>query len=278
MWHRNGRLFAANAVVMAVLITSSALAHGAIHERIRAVTDEIRRSPKNAELYLMRGELYRNHEEWTAAGADYDRAQKLNPKLSPVHLARGKMLFESKRLAPAKVELDRFLALAPKNTDGLLTRARIHHGLRRYPAAVQDYTRVIELHPDPGPEHYLARARAQAALGGAQVGAALSGLDEGMRRLGPIVSLESFAIDLELQRGHYDAALKRLDAIIAQAGRKETWQARRGDILMRAGRPTEAKEAYRSALDSIEKLPPGRRNAPATAKLQKDLQTRLARL
>lgn len=276
MRNRNGRLFAIDALLTAALITSSVLAHGAIHEQIRAVTETIRRDPKNAELYLKRGELYRNHSEWKAAAADYDRAQKLNPKLSDVRLARGKMLFESKRFAPAKVELDRFLTLSPKNADGFMTRARLHHSLRRYPEAVKDYTRAINLSPAPGPEHYLARARAQAAMGGAQIDRALEGLDQGMRRFGPIVSLETYAIDLELQRGSHDAALKRLDAIIAQAERKETWQARRGDILVRAGRPAEAKEAYLSALSSIEKLPPARRSAPATARLEKQLQTRLA--
>src|SRR5262245_7785095 len=68
------------------------LAHGDLHEQIAAATSQIEKNPKNAELYLKRGELHRAHEDWDAALADYERAAILNPKLIVVDLARGKVL------------------------------------------------------------------------------------------------------------------------------------------------------------------------------------------
>src|SRR2546429_3401664 len=44
------------------------------------------------------------------------------------------------------------------------------------------------------------RDRALAAEGGDHLDEALRGLDEGIKRLGPIVTLELYAIDLELDR------------------------------------------------------------------------------
>ena len=50
---------------------------------------------------------------------------------------------------------------------------------------------------------------------------ALRGLDEGINQLGPVVTLQLLAIDLELRRKSYDAALTRLDLIAAESERKE---------------------------------------------------------
>jgi len=54
------------------------------------------------------------------------------------------------------------------------------------------------------------RDRALAAEGGDHLDEALRGLDEGIKRLGPIVTLELYAIDLELAHKRYDSALESL--------------------------------------------------------------------
>ena len=54
------------------------------------------------------------------------------------------------------------------------------------------------------------RDRALAAESGDHLDEALRGLDEGIKRLGPIVTLELYAIDLELAHKRYDSALESL--------------------------------------------------------------------
>ena len=95
-----------------------------------------------------------------------------------------------------------------------------------------------------------------------------TGLDEGINKLGPLVTLELAAIDLELRRDNYDAALARLDVITAQSERKEMWLVRRGEILSAAGRSEEAREAFNAALTAIDSLPPARRQSKAITALQ----------
>ncbi len=97
----------------------------ACDEHIVAITAKIKRDPKNASLYLQRGELYRLHRNWTRAAADYDRASRLQPTLTIVDLARGQMLFESGRFQRAKLVLDRFLRQQPRHVEGLVTRGRV---------------------------------------------------------------------------------------------------------------------------------------------------------
>jgi tetratricopeptide (TPR) repeat protein len=181
-------------------------------------------------------------------------------------------------LEHARDALDRCLTLQPDDTQGLLERGRVRVELRQYAAAVEDFDRAIARLAAPRPEDFLDRARAQAAWGDAHRDEALRGLDEGMRRLGPLVTLQLFAIDLELAQQRWDAALARLETIAAQSDRKEAWLARRGEILEQAGRPAAAREAYEAARRVMAALPQHLRDHQATAELQARVQAGVARL
>jgi len=256
------------------LIPSFAHAHEGLHEQIVAITAKIKRDPKNASLYLQRGELHRLHRDWSRAAADYDHASRLQPSLVIVDLARGKMLLESRRFKPAKFVLDRFLSKQSDHVEGLVTRARVLAKLGVRLEAARDFTHALAIAPTPEPELYLERA--QVLAGSAEhLQEALRGLDEGIKRLGPLVTLELAAIDLELRRKNYDAALTRLDAITAQSERKEMWLVRRGEILKAAGREDEARQAFNAALVAIESLPPDRRQDRAIIALQQRARSAL---
>ena len=257
-----------------------AAAHGAIDEQITALTNRIKEDPQNAVLYLKRGELHRYHLDLDAAMADYERAARLDPTLAGVDLARGKTLLQAGSFSQANSALDRFLAKHPAHAEALATRARVLVVLGQRLAAAADYTRAIaaaESHGRPNLDYYLERARALAAEGGAHAAEALRGLDEGVRRLGPIIPLQLFAIELELAGQRYDAALARLDSLAAQSPRKEAWLAHRGDILAQAGRAVQARLAYERALAAIESLPARHRTTEATAKLEAQIRAALAR-
>jgi len=251
--------------VCLTLLSSFAFAHEGLHEQIAAITAKIKRDPKNASLYLQRGELHRLHRDWNRAAADYDRAARLQSNLAIVDVARGKMLFDSGRFQRAKLVLDRFLAHQPNHFDAVMTRARVLAKLGSTAAAVNDFTRAIAQSPDT--ELYLERAET-INRHGKHIDEALSGLDEGIKRLGPVVSLQLPAIELELRRQNYDGALSRLDLIAAQSERKEAWLVRRGEILKLAGRDEDARAAFNAALVAIESLPPARRQNKAVTALQ----------
>jgi len=97
---------------------------------------------------------------------------------------------------------------------------------------------------------------------------ALRGLEEGISKLGPVVTLQLAAIDLELRRKNFDGALVRLDQIAAQSQRKESWLVRRGEILKLAGRDEEARAAFNAALNAIESLPPAHRQSRSVSALE----------
>jgi predicted Zn-dependent protease len=272
-------LWAAATIFIALACSPVAvLAHGDLHGQILELTQRIEKEPGNPELYLARGELHRAHEEWDAAQADYDFAFALNPKLEVIDFVRGRLFLEANWPISAKIALDRFLSKQGNHVEALVTRARTLRKLESRVAAARDYTRAIQFTTESRPELYLERAQTLVAEGGPYIKEALQGLDEGIRKLGQLVTLELNAIDIEVTQKQYDGAITRLDAIAAKSPRKETWLARKGDILQLAGRTDDARTAFTAALQAMETLPPGRRNVPAMLELQQRIRDQLAKL
>ncbi len=248
-------------------------AHEGLHEQIAEVTKHIDQNPKNADLYIQRGELYREHREWKPALADYKRAANLDPELTVVDLCIGRLYLDQGLPELAKEPLDRFLQSKPDHPEALQVRARVLVKLGRPLEAVQDFSRA--LNTDARPELYLERAQALVAAGPEHAAEALDGLDEGIQNLGPIVTLELAAIDLELAARRYDSALLRLEAVANQSERKESWLFRRGEILEKAGRIEEARKAYSDAITAIDSLPDRARNTRTIEQLKTHIQERM---
>jgi predicted Zn-dependent protease len=252
-----------------------------VDEQIADVTRRIEADPNDATLFLRRGELHRIHRDWARAEADYARARRLDPALAAVDLGLGKMLLDAGRPAEAAKALDAYVERRADDPEGYAARARAHARAGDPLAAARDFTRAIDLHTGPSPprpEHYLGRARALAEAGPSHLDEAIRGLDEGLARLGPAVTLELAAIDLEIERGAWEAALARVERAAVRSGRKETWEARRGAILEASGRTAQARAAYARALAAMADLPPHRRGTPAMADLERDIRAALERL
>jgi len=260
-------LIARSLLVVGLLLPSFASAHGPLHEHIQRLTKEIEQFPDSADLYLQRGELHRHHQNWKSALADYTIAESLAPSLAMVDLCRGKLFLDAGDPKQAKAVLDCFLAKAPNDAEGLLTRGRALVQLGLHSPAADDFTRAIQNLEMPQPEFYYERSQALVAAG--RLIEALHGIDEGIARLGEIVTLQVYAIDLEIKLQCYDAALARVEKVASQSPRKEKWLARRGEILQMAGRDEEARQAFQAALREIESLSSRHRNTKAVIDLEK---------
>jgi hypothetical protein len=66
--------------------------------------------------------------------------------------------------------------------------------------------------------------------------------------------------------------------VAQRSPRKETWLARKAEVLQQAGRSNEAAQAYKAALMALQTLPPTRRNVPAMLELDKRIRRELQTL
>lgn len=270
----------AGAVILAhfALATGSGLhAHGDDQVLIQALTEEIARAPE-ADLYIRRGELYRHHQEWNLAEADFVAAARLQPGLAVVDYFRARTLLEAGAAEKARPFIERYVAKVPAEAEGWFLRGEIQAAGGDLAAGAADYATGIRHAPHPRPEHFIQRARLLAAATAGGPADALAALDAGIARLGPVISLVDYAIALEIERKDFEAALARIAVAMEHSPRRETWLVRRGDMLVKAGRPQEATEAYQAALGAIDELPPRYRDTVPIEKLARDARIALARL
>ena len=268
-------------LALAAILTSAAPqtvnAHGELLIRIGALTRQIQLATNNvAQLYLERAELNREHKDWEAAKSDYDRASQLDPKLAAIDFCRAKMLDESGQLEASRALLDKVVSRNPKDGEAFVSRARVLIKLNQSKPAVVDFRHGLELLRNPKPEYFLELAQVLTAE--KKTNDALRSLDSGIKKLGPVVLLQSYALDLEVGQKNIDPALARLNTIIERAERKENWLARRGDILLAAGRPAEAQKSFVESLAAIKILPTILQKAPPMQNLQSHIQTALDKI
>ena len=255
------------------LAATRASAHGDVHPRINEFTEQIKRSPTNALLYFQRAELYRMDGDYTNALADLNQVARLDRSLTRVDFLRGQVQLDAGQPQAAIAPLNRYLANQPPDAEAYTVRARVLVKLNRPAPAIDDFTQAIKLSSTPNPELFIERAAAWRTMGKPEE--AIRGLDEGIRRLGPIVTLQLPAVDAELALKRIDAALARIDSVMARLQRKETWYVRRAEILRSANREEEARKNYFAALEAIDRLPPAHRGTRMTLDLESRIRTAL---
>lgn len=254
-----------------------AAAHGPLRESLAQHDRRIAEQPRNPHLWIERAELQRMRRDFAAALRDLDRAERLLRADPNIALLRARVHLDAGHPAKALDAAARSIAREPRQPQAWFVRAQALASLGRHAAAAESYASGHALLDRPAPDTVLAQARAWRTAGaGHHLQAALNALDVAMAQLGPIVALQSEAIALEVALGNVDAALARLSTLSAHADRKETWLARRGDILRAAGRDDEALAAYREASQRLEALPSSLRNTPAMLSLRGSLQGHLS--
>lgn len=274
----NGRLplgLARFGLVAGIAGSLSLAAHGPLHEQIRALDDQLAASPTNAPLLVRRAELHRLDGTFSNAVADLATAGRIQPDLEALWWVRGRLHADTGQAAGAIEDFTRLIQRQPSLAGAFAERARAHEALGRLPEAAADYSEALRLLATPDPDLYLARARVERRRGPAHFAAALRGLDEGLDRLGPLVTLQLEAVDLEVALGRTDEAVRRLQVLAGRSARQEVWLVRQAEVLQAAGRPEEARQAWKDAARACLALPPRLRQSRATQELEKRIAAAL---
>ncbi len=254
---------------------STALGHGGLHEQILRMNERLREAPGDGSLYLRRAELHRLHRDFEAAWKDLDSADQFGGNEAESTLCRARIRFDQEQWAAVEETLAPLRAPAKVKKNAEILRAKALGKLGRWGEAAAAYVRGIELHSDPAPDLYLELSQCYLQHRDPTPHKALLALEDGLRRLGPIASLEQRAVELEIRLEQFDRALQRVDRLRAQATRQERWLAWRAGILLAAGRTPEAQHDYARALSAIENLSARQRHTRAVQSLESQVRTAL---
>ncbi len=260
-------------VALLCVALPSLFGHGDLGEAIEAVTQAIADSPQDAALFLRRAELHRLHEDWPAAEADYALAVKLQPTMRVVKFCRAEMRLAQGRENEALLLLDDFLATTPAHAGGRALRAGILENRGNWKKADTDLAVAVASSPE---SHYVTK-RAELLERHGQPAAAVRCLDDASHTRGRIPVLEQQALEIEERAGKADAALQRLDNLIANEPRRDIWLVRKAGLLEKAGRRNEAREAWVQADEAFQKLLPEKRELPINRELAAQIAAGKAR-
>ena len=235
-----------------VLCSLAAFAHGDLHDQIEKTTREIAGNPANAALYLKRGELHRLHREYAPAFSDYAQAERLDRAIAGVELGRARAFADQKQWAEAEAAITRYISRVPGNETALALRAEIRDNSNKPSAA--DWAAAIAASAEPRVDYYIALAEAHARYGAHSE--ALRAIDQGAAKLGPLVALRQWAIESLAKQRRWDEAIARIDTLIAESPRKESWLARKAELQKAAMQVERARETALAARGAIQQLPP----------------------
>ena len=265
--------------VLALLVLPAGVeklfAHEDLLAQIAVVNAELAVAPTNASLFLRRAELQRLHAEFATALADVAAAEKIRPDWPAAELLRAKIFWDEGKFPAALERVEKVLTPAPQFAEALVLRGQCRVKLGQV-CGLEDFSAALKLYPDPSPDLFLERARAQAAFG--KIPEAISGLDEGIARLGNVPALELAAMEYERSLANFDSALARVDKIVARYPIKEPWLALRGEILEQAGRTVAARETFQKILTGLETDSPLRRNSDYAQQLAARVRDGLQRV
>ena len=266
-------LRAALGLLGVAILVQAGWGHGDRNEHLAGLDAKIEANPDSIRNLLERAEAHRRLGHYDQSLADLDRVLAIAPDNRQVHYLRGLTHFDHGEFTKAEASLRRYIASKPDSPSGhtALAEALTHQG--RHFEAGDEYTHAIAVQPTPIPDHFIARAKAYRAAG--KLDLAVEGLDDGMSSLGPLVTLQRLAIEIELDRGNHAGAIARIDDVLAKAPRKETWLVRKGAILASAGHHEKAFDAFRLASAALESLPPRVRSSPAMIALRERIAIHL---
>jgi len=270
---------------------SPASAHPPLKDSLTAVENHLRSAPDDPRSLVARGEFRRVLGDHAGAEADFVAALALEPKPASTRLYRASLFLELGRPEDAIVDATSFLSSgstdATLRSAAFIIRARAHRETGDLTSALADLDQALALAHRPPPELFLERFdllqgwlpdRDPALPRSVRLYRLLEVLDEAMSLLGPTPALQLKAIGLEIQLGHVDQALGRLDTLRAQAERQDAWLEWRGEILLAAGRRREAAGAFAAALRSLDGHSTTRQAATATATRRLRLVKRVGEL
>lgn len=255
---------AALAAAVLGLAVPAAHGHGDGHEAIAALTTELEAKPGNAKLLFERASLYSTYAHWPEALADLDRVRTLEPAHEAEPTLRANILRRSGQPAEARGLQEAILKEHPQQALVRWDYAQTLAALNDTTAALRELDTLIAAAEHPQPDVIALRLRLAEKVDAA---AALTWLDGFLTKHALPVFAEE-ALRLELKLGRQEAALGRMDKMIAAAPRPEFLQLRKAELLTASGDKAGAAGSARAAQVSIARLPAHVRSTKACAALE----------
>lgn len=252
--------------------TSVAVAHPVHQQRIEILSAKITNEPQNSRYLLERGDVYLEENNWALAEADFLNAAKIDPSSgrSDFHFAK---LWQFRGDSQKSLQ---FLDDALKKDENLIAaklfRTKVFAARAEYNSAAEQLSQIISTTTSPLPDLFLKRDSYFAQDPSSSTQKRIEGLRQGTTLLGPLVVLVSKIVALETESGNFQQAIADIETLPLKLRKHPRWLVKKGHLLSKAGRKTDAKKVYLEANQRISAMPAQRQGTKAIRRLQIELE------
>ena len=237
-----------------LLVTSLVVsAHGDIHERINKLTAQIKEQPNNPELYLKRGQLYYQHQEYGNAEKDYLKVQQLAPDSAEVYYWKAVLYLDMERIDDGIVAAETCLKQRPNDVKALRTYAKLLLQANRPADAVKPFQKLIAFAEGTLPENYLELSAVFVQLDEDTL--AIAWLQKGIADLGPVFTLKDALLILYKDAGMYNEAIAEYTLLAQNSARKETYYYEIAELYLAQHNNEQAQTYLQKARIALQSLP-----------------------
>jgi len=220
-----------NLLKLTVLIVLSTLsvntfAHPDLMLQIESLDVQIKSSPRDAELLIKRGDLYRRHENYPAASKDFATVRRINPDNSLLDFYEGHLLFDSGDFEAAELHFGKHLANHPEHAKAWGLRGETSIGLKQPELAAAYFANAIVYAQSPSPALYRSQILSLVSIGQNSWDDASQVADQGLKHFGLEVSLLGLGIDIALASNQPVKARQYLETLPKALRTLTQWQSR----------------------------------------------------
>ena len=241
-------------LVLAVLlaIPAPSVAHPDLVLQVEDLTQRISAAPRDADLYLKRGDLRRRHGEYVLSAADFGKARELDPGNRLLDWYEGRLALDAGDYEDADRLLSRYLKIRPEHAAAWRQRAKARVGLEAYLAAADDYSQAIARSDHPGPGLYRSLVLSTVDAGAEHAGAAEAAVEAALERFPNEVTILGLGTELALARSDTRLAQLYTQRIPRHLLVLPQWRFRQAAQVCLEGKPDEAVEIFSALLIDSE--------------------------
>jgi predicted Zn-dependent protease len=260
-------------LVAALLLPLALSAHPDPSHTLKQLEEHLAQTPDNQELLRQKADLFLSTDHPELARAVVDRLLALDSK-QPENLLLDARVCRAKKDTATRGKAAELVKAHPKFAPGWLFLAQVEDEKGHRKEAIIAMRQALDLSSKPSPSDVMTCA-AWLEERGNKTGA-IAVLDQGLAKLGVLTGLHQKAIELEVPLGHYDSALRRIDAMTARFRPSVALSLQRAEILESAGRYKEAAASCDSALALLDVMPASKRGNGAWKKQVETVSQRKA--
>lgn len=253
-----------------LLSIQSTWAHGDFHDQIVQLSKEIAESPDSAYLHFKKGKLLFYHEDYKACLQSLKKARKKGYRDILQTLFFSKAYLELGHFNKAGQYAQSVIDGNPEHVTAHRLLARIRYKQKRFEAAGETYELANQHAIRLVPENVIETAKAWEAMKTSQGNQrAISTIENGIEKLGEIISLQIYLKRLLINNGGVDQAISIQKRIIAQSARKEKAWFELAKLYQQTGAVALNEYALLQAQDAFSLLPKRIQHTPAMVELKK---------